>query len=243
MLNNQKPEGLGVSSTLQVHSIFETIQGEGPFAGRPAIFVRLAGCNLQCPACDTEYTSVRTPYTPEQLVNTLDSMCDTTTNALSPYWHKKLIVITGGEPFRQRIGKTLQVLLLNGYEVQVETNGTLYDPRMTSDLMRGRNLHFVCSPKTAALNKYLLTLIGAFKYVLKHGQVAADGLPVTALDHPCSGVVYRPGPTFPRNKIYIQPLDEGNPEANRKNLEAAISSSKKFGYTFCLQVHKIINLP
>ena len=39
-----------------VHSIFPTIQGEGPFVGQPAIFIRLAGCNLQCPACDTDYT-------------------------------------------------------------------------------------------------------------------------------------------------------------------------------------------
>ena len=243
MLNNQKPEGLGTSDTLQVHSIFETIQGEGPFAGRPAIFVRLAGCNLQCPACDTEYTSVRTEYTPLELVDILDSMSNSVSNSLSPYWHKKFIVITGGEPFRQRIGKALKVLLMNGYEVQVETNGTLFDPYMTSDLIRGRNLHFVCSPKTALLNKHLLASIGAFKYVLKHNQVAGDGLPITALDHPCSGTVYRPGLTFPRNKIYVQPLDEGNPEANRKNLEAAVNSCKKFGYTFCLQVHKIINLP
>ena len=46
--------------SLQVNSIFYTIQGEGPFAGRPAIFIRLAGCNLQCPGCDTEYTKRQT---------------------------------------------------------------------------------------------------------------------------------------------------------------------------------------
>ena len=39
--------------TLEVHSIFKTIQGEGPFCGTPAVFIRLAGCNLQCPWCDT----------------------------------------------------------------------------------------------------------------------------------------------------------------------------------------------
>ena len=52
---------LSVDGSVQVHSIFYTLQGEGPFSGQPAVFVRLAGCNLQCPACDTDYTSRRTP--------------------------------------------------------------------------------------------------------------------------------------------------------------------------------------
>ena len=56
MINKQPIEKREPSyeGTLQVHSIFKTIQGEGPFCGTPCVFVRLAGCNLQCPACDTD---------------------------------------------------------------------------------------------------------------------------------------------------------------------------------------------
>src|SRR3954467_9071958 len=44
-------------NSLSIHSIFYTLQGEGPYSGCPAVFMRLAGCNLQCPGCDTDYTS------------------------------------------------------------------------------------------------------------------------------------------------------------------------------------------
>ena len=60
MQRNTQPAEKQVKSSgliLAINSIFYTIQGEGPFAGSPAVFVRLAGCNLQCPMCDTEYTS------------------------------------------------------------------------------------------------------------------------------------------------------------------------------------------
>ena len=52
-------QSLTDGASLQVNSVFHTIQGEGPFAGSPSVFVRLSGCNLQCPACDTEYTEGR----------------------------------------------------------------------------------------------------------------------------------------------------------------------------------------
>jgi len=45
---------------LEVQDIFSTIQGEGPFAGKPAVFLRLAGCNLRCFFCDTDFESRRT---------------------------------------------------------------------------------------------------------------------------------------------------------------------------------------
>jgi len=61
MLNQQLAEKRveRQDGALEIIDIFPTIQGEGPFAGEPAIFVRLAGCVLQCPLCDTDYTSGR----------------------------------------------------------------------------------------------------------------------------------------------------------------------------------------
>ena len=62
MTNVQKQEGYSkdlIGNSLEVVDLWQTIQGEGPFAGMRAIFIRLAGCNLQCPFCDTDYTSKR----------------------------------------------------------------------------------------------------------------------------------------------------------------------------------------
>ena len=54
---------------LSLHSIFHTIQGEGPFCGTPSVFVRLAGCNLQCPACDTDYTQGRRAASAQEILD------------------------------------------------------------------------------------------------------------------------------------------------------------------------------
>lgn len=234
-MNTQQPEAVSRDGeALDVHSIFKTIQGEGPYAGRPAIFIRLAGCNLQCPACDTEYTQGRRDMTPPQIVLELQELTGC---------HTPLIVITGGEPFRQQIGMLLDYLFNCGYKVQVETNGTLTTQALDSYVYKG--LSIVCSPKTALINSEVATLVTAYKYVIKHGEVDREtGLPTRALDHPCSaGRVYRPHPKFPANRIYIQPLDEGHAGRNRMNVLTAIESCQRFGYIFCLQIHKIINLP
>ena len=52
-MNTQPTEKRTNSQNLDITEIFFTIQGEGPFSGHRAVFIRLAGCNLQCPACDT----------------------------------------------------------------------------------------------------------------------------------------------------------------------------------------------
>ena len=55
--------------SLQVHEIFHTIQGEGPFSGRPAVFIRLSGCNLRCWFCDTEWDDDNDPFlSPDEIM-------------------------------------------------------------------------------------------------------------------------------------------------------------------------------
>ena len=103
-MNTQDPEPRILNALLQVHSIFHTIQGEGPFAGTPAVFIRLAGCNLKCPGCDTEYTSKRKEMTVAQILDAIYEVSSITT---------KLVVITGGEPFRQDLTRLLNALTEN----------------------------------------------------------------------------------------------------------------------------------
>ena len=149
---------------LQVHSIFYTIQGEGPFCGYPAVFVRLAGCNLQCPGCDTDYTSKRTVMTSGEVALKV--------SALMPFVGG-LVVITGGEPFRQNLSKLFQRLVYDlGCAVQVETNGTLPPTEnMPSSVV------VVCSPKAGKISSNLAAKVSCYKYVLSATSIAADGLP------------------------------------------------------------------
>lgn len=213
-----------------VHSIFPTIQGEGPFVGQPAIFIRLAGCNLQCPACDTDYTSQRANMKTEEVIAAVTELSNSNARALP------LVVITGGEPFRQNLYDLVQGLYLKWFRVQIETNGTLYQ-----ELPWG-TFSIVCSPKTGTINKKLLPQILAFKYVLHADSVCPeDGLPLTALGHPNSGKLARPPGGFSGN-IYLQPIDDHVSGFPNRHLDACIASCLKHGYTLGVQLHKLINL-
>lgn len=234
-MNTQDIEKLERSTdgTLDVHSVFYTIQGEGPFCGQPAIFVRLAGCNLQCPGCDTDYTSTRKRMSPAVLRSVVDEL----KNDEYPDAPRPLVVITGGEPFRQNVSPFAHSLLRGAYSVQVETNGTLAPPPDFPD-----KATIVCSPKTGKLSPGIVGKVAAFKYVLQATLVVPrDGLPIRALGHSCTPSVAKPYEGY-HGPIYIQPMDEGNIPANRRNTEAAIQSCMNHGHTLQLQVHKIAGL-
>lgn len=228
MRNQQPPEKVDHKGgmALQVHSIFYTLQGEGPFAGRPAVFVRLAGCNLQCPGCDTDYTSTREAIPVEQLA-------DRVAEARGPN-KGNLVVITGGEPFRQPLAPFIRIMLRREWEVQIETNGTLYQ-ELPEEVV------IICSPKTGSINRLLASRITALKYVLTEGEVAVDGYPERALFNGTRSALARPPKGF-KGKIYFQPYDSGNAEENKKHEQAAIRSCYLTGNTYCHQIHKLLNL-
>lgn len=230
MKNSQPREkrNRGTGAILEVHSIFQTIQGEGPFAGRPAVFLRLAGCNLQCPHCDTDYTTDRRQLSVGVIVTTIRRLAGRAT----------LVVITGGEPFRQRLAPLVRLLHADGFAVQLETNGTLSEPQFPYELVT-----VVCSPKTGTIAPGLLPHIAALKYVIAANDYdLVDGLPDHALDHPAKPRLARPPEGF-KGRVYVQPEDSGSPTANALNLQAAMWSCQTFGYWLCLQQHKIIGVP
>ena len=235
MLVNTQPiekQDLRPDGSLEVFKIFFTIQGEGPYAGHRAVFIRLAGCNLQCPGCDTDYTSTRKRMTVDELtaaVGRLLSEVPTNRNLID------LVVITGGEPFRQNLVPLCAALFNMGCGIQIETNGTLYQELP-------HYVEIVCSPKTGAIHRRLGPRLAALKYVVNADQVAEDdGLPVYALRHSASPRLARPPHDF-TGDVYIQPMDVQAPEENRRHEKAAVDSAMKHGHILCLQVHKHLNL-
>jgi 7-carboxy-7-deazaguanine synthase len=105
--------------TLKIAEIFASVQGEGLRLGRPAVFVRLAGCNLRCPFCDTKYARRG------GRAMTVEAVAATVAR-LGKSWPAGWICLTGGEPFTQPIGPLVDRFHANGFRVQVETNGTIF---------------------------------------------------------------------------------------------------------------------
>jgi len=198
-----------------------------------ATFLRLAGCNLQCPGCDTEYTAGRYIMSINRIV---ERVCKLDSDALDP------VIITGGEPLRQPIGPLVDVLLYTGRTVQIESNGTCGPDEMLAQALRVGTvrLHLVISPKTKRINPLCYDYATAFKYVLNASQVdETDGLPTVALDHERGRGVARPRPGAP---VYVNPMDDGNEGLNRENRLAVARSCMKYGYRAGVQLHKYLEL-
>lgn len=100
---------------LQLAEIFYSVQGEGTWVGTPAVFVRLAGCNLSCAFCDTDYSLKFFAPAGEVIarVRAEGGACP-------------MIVLTGGEPFAQRETPSLiEALRADGRRIHIESNGTI----------------------------------------------------------------------------------------------------------------------
>ncbi len=122
--------------TILISETFETIQGEGMFAGLPSLFIRTSGCNLRCWWCDTPYTS----WKPEGVAKSVDELA-----ALVQGYKHRHVVITGGEPmlYGEEVGRLVHRAQSAGKVVTVETNGTIYRSDVQPDL-------FSVSPKLAS---------------------------------------------------------------------------------------------
>lgn len=120
----------------QVKEIFYTLQGEGLNAGRAAVFCRFAGCNLwsgreqdragaQCRFCDTDF--VGTDGTLGGRYDA-DALADTVAASWAGEGGARFVVLTGGEPLLQVDAPLIDALHARGFEIAVETNGTLPAP-------------------------------------------------------------------------------------------------------------------
>ncbi len=227
----------GDGQTLWIQEVFHTIQGEGPYVGMPAVFVRLAGCNLKCHFCDTDFESSDWKPSLEELISKITEINTSKTS---------LIVLTGGEPMRQNIMPLMYALNSGNHHVQIETAGTLWIPEFEKLLNNPLN-SIVCSPKTPVLNRYTERFIFAYKYVIRKGETSpTDGLPCMSTQR--MGVIQtiaRPVAGVHPSSIFLQPCDEGKGEGvkNGENLEHARDLCLKFGYRMSVQLHKLLDLP
>ena len=207
---------------LAVQEIFATIQGEGPFAGRPSIFVRLGGCNLQCNFCDTEFDSANEINLPE-IINQIVELSKNSQQKTV----RKLVVITGGEPMLQPIKKLCAKLIKLKFQIQIETNATLM-----RDLPKA--VKIICSPKNSQgkyfpIRQDLLSRITAFKFLVSASNPLYSSIPEL-------------GQTKLNIPVYVQPIDEYDELKNQANLELVKNICEENGHFISLQIHKILKI-
>ncbi|MCC7573143.1 MAG: 7-carboxy-7-deazaguanine synthase QueE [Candidatus Methanofastidiosum sp.] len=103
---------------LLVSEIFTSFNGEGLEIGKPTIFLRLSGCNLDCSWCDTKYASYNAvERSTDEIIEEIDKL----NNGINS------VLITGGEPLLQNIGEIVDKLHKENYYVSIETNGSVYN--------------------------------------------------------------------------------------------------------------------
>ena len=208
---------------LDVQEIFPTLQGEGPFVGQGAIFIRLGGCNLKCNFCDTEFDS----FENFSLAEILQKVFELAKNSQQKIV-RKLVVITGGEPMRQPIEKLCKELIALKFLVQIETNGTIF--RDLPDEVK-----IICSPKISnhkyhILRPDILEKVDALKFI------------ISANNNDYSEVGEVGQSSRDDISIYVQPMDEYDEKKNKENLQRCLDLCEENGYFLSLQTHKITGL-
>ncbi|OAV44589.1 7-carboxy-7-deazaguanine synthase [Lewinella sp. 4G2] len=160
-----------MARTYKIKESFYTLQGEGAQAGRAAVFLRFTGCNLWsgreedrteavCKFCDTDFIG-----TDGQNGGRYDlEACANLVASLWPGGGKPYVVCTGGEPLLQLDEPLIEALHLRGFEVAVETNGTVAVPE---------SIDWVCvSPKANA--ELVVTKGDELKLVYPQPEVGAQ---------------------------------------------------------------------
>ena len=212
--------------TYSVKEIYYTLQGEGAQTGRPAVFLRFAGCNLWsgheqhrheavCRFCDTEFVGTDGPgggkfQSPVELAEIVASQWPGDVSADRPF-----VVCTGGEPLLQLDVAAVAALHDAGFEVGVESNGTIEAPT---------GIDWLCiSPKGRASvvqrSGHELKLV----YPQQESEAQPERFAAMSFDH-----------------FYLQPLHD---EKLEDNTRAALEFCLEFPqWKLSLQTHKILGI-
>jgi len=206
-----------------VKEIFHTLQGEGAHAGRAAVFCRFAGCNLwsgreedrataQCRFCDTDFFGVDGDgggkfATADDLADAIERKWPQTSRA------RRFVVCTGGEPLLQLDEVLIATLHGHGFEIAVETNGTVKAPE---------GLDWICvSPKAGT------ELVQRTGDELKLVFPQSDALPVEF-----EGLAF--------GNFFLQPMD--GPEQARNTAAAVEYCMEHPLWRLSLQTHKLLGI-
>jgi 7-carboxy-7-deazaguanine synthase (Cx14CxxC type) len=210
--------------TYSVKEIFYTLQGEGTHAGRPAVFCRFSGCNLwtgkeihramaMCKFCDTDFVG-----TDGELGGKYKD-CDSLAQMINGLWPStyaasKYVVFTGGEPLLQLDDALIESMHACGFEIAIETNGTLMVPA---------SVDWVCvSPKVGAMLQ--VRKGNELKVVIpQENQVLAD---YEALEF---------------DNFFVQPMDGPNVDSNTRLAVEFCKKNPK--WKLSLQTHKFLQIP
>lgn len=207
-----------------VKEIFYTLQGEGAQTGRAAVFCRFAGCNLWsgrdadrasavCRFCDTDFVGTDGPG------GGRFADASALADAVAAQWPtanggKRFVVCTGGEPLLQIDAPLIDALHTRGFEIAVETNGTVAAPA---------GLDWICvSPKAGAV----LTQTTGDELKLVYPQVEA-------LPEQFDSLAFR--------HFFLQPMDGPERAANTK--QAVRYCRQHPQWRLSLQTHKILGIP
>ncbi len=216
-----------------VKEVFYSLQGEGFYSGRPAIFCRLSNCNLWtgreidrdsaiCQFCDTDFIGTdgqnggRFQHAEALCQHLLTFWPNTTdpknsTSELPPF-----VVLTGGEPLLQVDDALISQLHLHQFEIAIETNGTKNAPK---------GIDWICmSPKANA--PILLESGNELKLVYPQPELLPEQ--VAHLDY---------------QYFYLQPMDDADPSIQKNNLKQAIHYCLTHPkWQLSLQTHKLLGI-
>ena len=208
--------------TYSVKEIFYTLQGEGQRAGRPAVFCRFAGCNLWtgreedrakaiCTFCDTDF--VGTDGTLGGKYGSADAIASIIAQQWPAGHGHRYVVLTGGEPLLQVDAALVEALHAEGFEIAIETNGTLCPPP---------GIDWICvSPKAGT------------KLALERGNELKLVFPQTGVD-PQQFV------DLAFDRFYLQPMDG---PLRASNTERAVEYCRQHPmWSLSVQTHKMIGI-
>jgi 7-carboxy-7-deazaguanine synthase len=205
-----------------VKEIFLTLQGEGAHAGRAAVFCRFSGCNLwsgreqdrasaTCQFCDTDF--VGTDGTLGGRYDTAESLADAIAGQWTGAAASRYTVLTGGEPLLQVDPALVQALHARGFEIGVETNGTIDPPE---------GMDWICvSPKAGA------ELVVRRGNELKLVYPQADAAPEAYVD-------------LAFERFSLQPMD--GPEVIENTVRAIDYCLRHPQWRLSLQTHKTLGI-
>lgn len=250
------------TDTLLVTKVFYTFQGEGPFAGAPAVFVRLAGCNIgakeDCPWCDTAFAL------DQGLASPFGFLTGELFRLATVEGKARVVVFTGGEPLLQFDRITLfmdhfrqqQPELYESLTWQLETNGQLLRPDMLTETKSGAKLHYVVSPKIPHTRKTYpnvpaVALRDGFKNIYLKYVVSADpkspyhklpaGLEILASHHSTpvfvSGVTVYKRALYPGETANVWEDSLVDQDATEANYHHAATLALRYGFMTTFQTH------